>query len=255
VVGGSLTALASLPLVLFVRETREKAASSHHRQTSRFLRGVPSTSLRAVGVLMSGQILFNLTASGAQPLAALKLLELAPREAGATTLAFGLAGGAMAIASVTSSTLTGRTGYRPVIAGAAALIAVGLLATASASTTIPAVLAFGTTGFMSGLLAPAIASMVGLEAPAPARGALFGMSSSALGVGLVLGPLFAGVVAAVSSVSTALVALALVSVGLAALLGACAREPGGWRSDSLGAGPDSETTKLPGTTCPNRRSC
>lgn len=223
-VGGGLLALSAIPVLLVVRES-PRAPHDPSAPRAR-LRSVDPAALRALGVLVGGQALMQFAYFATQQLAALHILSLSPGHATAFTgLAFGVAGGTTTLAALTYPRLTGRLGYRWVAVLASCLFAVSIAAVGSAGTIAPVVAAFAAYGLAYGALSPALAAMIGLQAPRAVQATVFGISASALAVGVALGPVTSGVVAAVTNVSTGLYAAGAVALVLALFLAILARDP------------------------------
>jgi MFS family permease len=101
--------------------------------------------------------------------------------------------------------------------------AVALLVVAPTAALVVAVV--GLTGLLNGTVVPATATMIGLETPPEAQSTVFGINASSIALGFFFGPLIAGGVAATAGVSTALGVIAVLALGLAALIAIGAREP------------------------------
>ncbi len=69
-------------------------------------------------------------------------------------------------------------------------------------------------GLFQGALNPAVSSMIGMETPSRVQATVFGFMSTAFALGITLGPLLSGLVAAARDASAAL----YVAAGLAVLL-------------------------------------
>jgi MFS family permease len=80
-------------------------------------------------------------------------------------------------------------------------------------------------GLFSGVVIPATASMIGLETPSEAQSTVFGANASSVALGFCIGPLVGGGVAATAGVPAALLVIAALALGLAALIAFGAREP------------------------------
>jgi MFS transporter, DHA1 family, multidrug resistance protein len=224
--GGVLLVLASLPVVLLVRETARPSATDGRRPALEVLRRVAPGTVGAVAALLICQALIQTTYVGFQPLIVLRLLErLSSGAAGVTGIAFGASGLASAIAAVIYSSLARRYGYRVVALAAALLLAAAELLGGYGSG-VPAIVAGVTlAGAFYGALGPAISTMIGLEAPAEVQARVFGVSSSATALGFAVGPLGGGLLAARTGLATAIAACSVCAVLLAGVLGLKAREP------------------------------
>jgi len=106
------------------------------------------------------------------------------------------------------------------ILAAAALVLLGLT-----PTVVLVVIATFLAGLGVGAALPAISAMLGLETPAEVQGRVFGLSASATALGFGLGPLLAGTIAGVLSISVGLFTMAAVALLLAAVVAFAAREP------------------------------
>lgn len=227
-VGGGLILGAVVPVLALVRETPSESKSLRARSLSVLdaVRLAPPGTQFALAALIVAQVLSWTSAIGAQTLVALRLINVTPTSAAvATGITFGVAGIAAAIAAMSYSWAAKRFGYRRLatlaaLCGAGALVAVGL------APSVGLIIAtFTVFGLMRGVLIAAIPTMVGLEAPPGVVATMLGFAASALAVGAALGPLIAGTVAALTSVSAALIVAAAVSFALTLVLAVGAREP------------------------------
>jgi MFS transporter, DHA1 family, multidrug resistance protein len=225
--GGVLLLIAAVPVVVGVKEApvvrRVESGPTSMREVLRV--AGPGTAL-AVAVLLLAQSLIQLSWSGGQPLVALRLLQLSPGSAaGVTGIAFAVAGIASAIAGIGYSRLAVSTGYRWLVALASILAAAALVLLGLAPTVVLVVIATFLAGLGVGAALPAISAMLGLETPAEVQGRVFGLSASATALGFGLGPLLAGTIAGVLSISVGLFTMAAVALLLAAVVVFAAREP------------------------------
>jgi len=225
--GGVLLLVASLPVLFGVREApivrRVETGRASLREVLR-LAG-PGTAA-AVLVLLVSQSLLQISWSGGQPLISLRLLQLAPGfAAGATGVAFAASGVASALAGIGYSRLAVSTGYRRLAAGAAVLAAAALVAMGLAPSIFLVIAATFLGGLFIGAALPAVTAMLGLETPPEVQGRVFGLSASATALGFGLGPLLAGTIAGVLSVSTGLFTMAAVALVLAVVITVGGREP------------------------------
>lgn len=224
-----LLCVALLPALFVVRESPHRprlgARALPHAGA---LAGLDRKTLAAIGVLVAGQALMQFSASATGALAVLRVMRVDPGHAGTIAgLAFGAAGLATTVASLAYEPLVERFGYRRMAGGAAALAGITVLAAALAGSTWLLIAAVGAGGLFFGALNPALYSMIGLEAPKPSQGTVYGISASALALGAGAGPMLTGMLAAVSDVQLGLEAAAGVAVALACLLWTAAREPQG----------------------------
>lgn len=225
--GGILLLLASVPVLMVVRETSRRMSRGTSLPVMQVLRAARAGTVRALAVLMVAQALQQTSYAAAQQLVALRLLELMPsKQAQALTgIAFAAGGIATALAAVTYSRLLRRRSYRVVITLAAALMGIMLGGSALATDAAFLIATFVAASFVAGCLIPALGAMVGLEVPALVQATVFGVSSSAISVGFGLGPLLAGLVGSVAGVRAALTAAAAIALLTAAILGFFSREP------------------------------
>lgn len=225
--GGILLLLASVPVLMVVRETSRRMSRGTNLPVMQVLRAARAGTVRALAVLMVAQALQQTSYAAAQQLVALRLLELMPsKQAQALTgIAFAAGGIATALAAVTYSRLLRRRSYRVVITLAAALMGIMLGGSALATDAAFLIATFVAASFVAGCLIPALGAMVGLEVPALVQATVFGVSSSAISVGFGLGPLLAGLVGSVAGVRAALTAAAAIALLTAAILGFFSREP------------------------------
>ena len=221
---GVILAAATLLVLLAVRETPRPHTGE--RRGFAELRRVDRATLRAIGAIIVAQGFVQWSSSSAQGLLAVRMLLLNPAGAAwASGIAFAVAGLATAAGSYLYWRAAARLGLgRFAIIGSLVLfVAVAVLAFAPSVTAVIAANAM--VGLVTGSVAPALAAMLGLEAPARAKGTVFGWSASATSIGIGAGPFLTGVIAASSSVS-----LGLLISGTAGLLAALAmwiwgREP------------------------------
>jgi MFS transporter, DHA1 family, multidrug resistance protein len=225
--GGVLLLVAAIPVFTGVREApivrRIEAGRTSMRGALRV--AGPGTAM-AVFVLLGAQSLVQISWSGAQPLIALRLLELSAGSAASSTgIAFAAAGVASAIAGIGYSRLAARSGYRRLAAAASILAGLSLVLLGLSATVVTIVVATFVAGLCIGAALPAISAMLGLETPAEVQGRVFGLSASATALGFGLGPLLAGTIAGVVSVPVGLFTMAGVALALAAVIAFAGREP------------------------------
>ena len=224
--GGVLLALATLPVFLVGRETAVRRSEEARRPAVEVLRAAAPGTLAAIAALLVCQGLLQGTYNGYQPILVLRLLErLGSGVEAVTGVAFAAAGLSSAAAAVCYAAFARRFGYRRVgVLAALALCAAQLLA-GWAPGVAAIVAGAALAGVFYGTLGPAISTMIGLETPSVAQARVFGVGASAMAVGFALGPFSAGVLAARLGTSTAISLCATVSVILAVVLAARAREP------------------------------
>jgi MFS family permease len=223
--GGFMFA-GSIPVFLVVRESPRSRRRRHEPSALAALRAAEPGTARALGALMAGQTLLQVSNSGAQQLLILRILALVPTgSVGLTGLAFGLAGALNSVAAITYSRLVSRAGYLRIVIVAGMLMGIVLAIASGLETVVPVVIAIALLGLLLGVIAPAISSMIGLEAPSRIQGQVYGVSSSALSIGLGLGPVLGGGIAATAGIPTALLASAAASFAIPAVLSFGGREP------------------------------
>lgn len=225
--GGVLLLLASVPVLMVVKESPRRVSRGSALPVMQVLRAARPGTIGALGVLMVAQALQQTSYAAAQQLVALRLLELmTSKQAQALTgVAFAAGGIATAVAAATYSRLLRRSSYRLIITVAAA--SMGIMLGVSALATEPTILivAFVIASFAAGSLIPALGAMVGLEVPAVVQATVFGVSSSAISIGFGLGPLTAGLIASAAGVRAGLTAAAAIALLTAVILGFLSREP------------------------------
>src|SRR6266700_1554402 len=219
--GGVLLALATLPVVVVVREAPRRRSEQASQPALEVLRrGAPGT-LAAIAALLTCQVLLQLSNSGYQPLVVLRLLEHLTNGVEAVTgLAFAASGLASAVAAVSYATLARRIGYRRVGMAAAVLLAGSQLVTAYGPGVVPVVAGAALAGAFYGVLGPVISTLIGLEAPAHVQARVFGVGASATA-----GPPAGGLLAPGLGASAAVGICALGATLLALVLATRVREP------------------------------
>ena len=223
--GGILLLLSLVPVVLIVRESPTVGRSRARLGTLAMINERPGLK-RAVGVLIGAQGLISVCNSATQQLVVLRLIEMLTSGVAAVSgIGFGLAGLASSAAAVGYTRVTKRLGYVRTATMASLLMAVAVSLIGVAPWPALVVAAIGLNGLFSGVVIPATASMIGLETPAEAQSTIFGLNASSVAFGFFLGPLIAGTVAATSNVPAALFVIAALSLVLAGVLAAGAREP------------------------------
>ncbi len=224
--GGALLLLATIPVVLVVKESALRVPRAQAPPLWQTLHAARPGTIRALAVLVGAQALLQTSSSASQQLVVLRLLQLDPAgAAGLTGLTFAGAGIATAVAGITYSRVVRRSSYRLVTLVAAGVAALAMLATAAAGTVGLLIGFFVVLSFMSGVLIPAFGAMTGLESPRVIQATVFGFASSGISVGFGLGPLVGGLVASVAGVQAALLVAAAIALALVILLAVAAREP------------------------------
>jgi MFS transporter, DHA1 family, multidrug resistance protein len=224
--GGVLLLISLVPVLLIVRESPRVRRTGPRLSTLALVGERPGLK-RALAVLVGSQGMISICNSATQQLAVLRLFEMMSSGVAATTgVGFGLAGLASSGAAVFYTSVTRRLGYVRTAAGAAGLVAIAVALIGVAPLVSLVVIGIGLNGLFSGVVIPATASMIGLETPPEAQSTIFGINASSVAFGFFLGPLIGGGVAATGGVPAALLVIAALALGLAALLSAGAREPG-----------------------------
>lgn len=226
--GGFLLLLATVPVLLIVRETPRHMARAARPPIRQVLDAARPGTLKALAVLMVAQGLQQSSYGAAQQLVVLRLLQLTPSPQASqsiTGVTFAAAGIATALAALTYSRLLRRTTYRVVTTGAAVFMGLTILGTALGGTPALIIATFVLASFANGSLLPAFGAMIGLETPSIIQATIFGVSSSAISLGFGFGPLLGGIVASATSVQVAMVVSAGLALAMATLIGFAAREP------------------------------
>jgi DHA1 family multidrug resistance protein-like MFS transporter len=224
-VGGILLLVAMLPVLLIVQESPRGPRTGARLSTLAVIDQRPGLR-QALTVLIGAQGLISVVNSATQQLVVLRLLEMLTSGVSAVTgLGFGLAGVASSGSAVLYTRVTKRFGYVRTAAMASVLVAVAVALIGLSPSVALVVLAIGLSGLFSGVVIPATASMIGLETPPAAQSTAFGLNASSVAFGFFIGPLIAGGVAATANVSVALMVIAAMAIGLAALIAFGAREP------------------------------
>jgi MFS transporter, DHA1 family, multidrug resistance protein len=223
--GGVLLLLSTLPVLIIVRESPRRPREGRQVGTLELINVRPG-AVHALTVLISAQGLISVCNSATQQLLVLRLLEmLSSGVAAVTGVAFGLAGVASSGAAVFYTQVTKRLGYVRTTAVSAVMVAVAVSLIAVAPWAAVIVAGVALNGLFSGVVIPATASMIGLETPPEAQSTVFGLNASSVALGFCIGPLIGGGVAATAGVPAALIVIAVLAVGLAALIAFGAREP------------------------------
>ena len=224
--GGILLALATIPVIVVVREVPTGRGEAARRPALAVLREAAPGAVATVAALLVCQALLQISNNGFQPMVVLKLLEhLSTGVEAVTGIAFAAAGLSSALASVMSARIARHFGFRTVGALAALLLAGSQLVAGYGSTVPTIVLGAALAGAFFGMVGPIISTMIGLESPPEVQARVFGLGASATAIGFALGPLGAGLLAARLGTAAAITACAVCAVLLAALLAARAREP------------------------------
>jgi MFS family permease len=223
--GGILLLLSTVPVLIIVRESPRRRREGQQVGTLELIDRRPG-AVHALTVLISAQGLISVCNSATQQLLVLRLLEmLSSGVAAVTGVAFGLAGVASSGAAVFYTQVTRRLGYVRTTAAAAVMVAVAVALIGVAPWAALIVAGVALNGLFSGVVIPATASMIGLETPPEAQSTVFGLNASSVALGFAIGPLIGGGVAATAGVPAALIVIAVLAIGLAALIAFGAREP------------------------------
>jgi DHA1 family multidrug resistance protein-like MFS transporter len=225
--GGALLLLATIPVLLVVRESPLRMTRAQAPPLLQSLNQARPGTARAIAVLVVAQALLQTTYAASQQLVVLRLLQLNPSGAsGLTGITFAGAGIATALAGISYSRVVRRSSYRVVTLAAAMVATVSILAIALAGTVALLIAFFVAASFMSGVMIPAFGAMTGLESPRVVQATVFGFASSGISVGFGFGPLVGGLVASAAGIRTALLVAAGIAALLVILLAVAAREPG-----------------------------
>ena len=224
---GSLVCLAPIPVVAhLVRETQRPASRAQRVSLRLAMRAAGPGTAPAIVALILAQALIQFSYLGGQNFAVLRVLELQPsRAALATGVAFTFLGVAAAIGALGSGSLAAWLGFKRSTVFAAMGMAAGAAGLGAASSVPVLILAISIFGLAFGATGPITSSMLGLEAPAAVKATIFGFGASAIALGSTAGPLAAGGVAALTSVSDGLYVCSAAAVVLAAIVAFAAREP------------------------------
>jgi DHA1 family multidrug resistance protein-like MFS transporter len=223
-VGGVILVVAAVLVALVMREAR-RDATAPRPHVMRELRSLPRPTIVAILLLLLCQCFLWMGLQSAQPMFALRILELAPDTAAAVTgIAFACAGVTSFAASVSYARVVKRVGYKRTAFGGLALASLAILAGATSSSIAILVASMTLMGLASGALQPIVSSMLGLEVPSSLVGTVFGLNNSALAVGIATGPFAIGVIAAQSTTAIGL-GLAVVPLALMLLSLQVVKEP------------------------------
>jgi len=224
--GGALLLLASIPVIMFVKESRIRVPRAQAPPLLATLNAARPGTVRAITFLVVAQALMQTSYAATQQLVVLRLLQLNPSGAsGLTGITFAGAGTATALAGITYSRAVRRASYRLVTIVAAMVVTLAVLATSIVGNVALLIAFFVVASFMSGVLIPAFGAMTGLESPRVVQATVFGFASSGISVGFGFGPLIGGLVASAAGVQTALAVAAGIALALVLLLVIAVREP------------------------------
>jgi MFS family permease len=224
--GGVLLAIATLPVLIVVREAPIRRSEQESGPVIALLRRTAPGAVGTLAALLVCQALIQLSYTGYQPLVVLRLLaHLSSGIEAVTGLAFAAAGLCSAFASVIYASIARRIGYRTLGVIAALLLASAQLLVAWSPGVVLIVVGAALAGAFYGMVGPVISTMIGLETPAAVQARVFGVVASANAVGFALGPFGGGVLAANFGIFVAICACASSAAVLAVVLRARAREP------------------------------
>jgi DHA1 family multidrug resistance protein-like MFS transporter len=219
--GGLIEVLAAVPVGLFLRETAPPPRRES-RERVRFREIITHW----IGVLLVSQALFYTISVGASTLVALRIVGLSHHHPALITgITFSVSGACGAISAAMAARTVRRVGYRRAIGICSVGAAGAMLAVGAIPSAVVAVAAMGVWGLTNGTITAALFTMIGLEAPANRRSAVFGFGQSATATGLTIGPLLAGATAAITSVEVGLIATAALALVLGSIVQLRAREP------------------------------
>lgn len=224
--GGVLLAIATLPVLLVVREAPIRRTEESSEPVLALLRRTAPGAIGTLAALLVCQALIQLSYNGYQPLVVLRLLaHLSSGVEAVTGLAFAAAGLCAAMASIVYASIARRIGYRILGVIAALLLASAQLVVAWSPGVLLIVVGAALTGAFYGTVGPVISTMIGLETPAVVQARVFGVVASANAIGFALGPFGAGVLADRFDTVVAICGCAAAACLLAVVLAARAREP------------------------------
>jgi MFS transporter, DHA1 family, multidrug resistance protein len=224
--GGVLLAIATLPVLIVVREAPVRRSEQERGSVIALLRRVSPGAVGTLGALLVCQALIQLTYNGYQPLVVLRLLtHLTGGVEAVTGLALAAAGLFSALASTVYASIARRIGYRTLGIIGALLLAGAQLLVAWSPGVVPIVAGAALVGAFYGTVGPVISTMIGLETPAAVQARVFGVVASANAVGFALGPFSGGVLAARFGTVLAISACSGAACLLAMVLATRAREP------------------------------
>lgn len=226
IAAGVLLLLATVPVIVFARESQIEKTPARRGSTLANLRAAGPAMLRTLAVIVTAQGLLQFTWTGDQQLVVLRLLRLdAPRAASLAGLAFSAAGVGTAVAALLYARIARRSGYRRLAIAAAVLMSATTVSLAVSSSVFEIVAGVAAVGALFGMLTPCLGSMLALESPRRVQSTVFGLNASALATGTALGPFLTGAVSAVFDTSAGLLVSGLGAAALALLMLLRGREP------------------------------
>jgi DHA1 family multidrug resistance protein-like MFS transporter len=189
------------------------------------------TNLRAqitvrARAVIAGLFLLQFSFGATQQLVVVSIIQIDPAHAKLVTgLAFGIAGGATALASILYARFASRFGYVRVVMSAAAAMSISIALLPLAPTSMLLAGSMAGFGIFYGVLWPSLTTMTGLSVSKSVVATVFGISTSAASVGFGLGPFLCGLVASRYSVGAGLLLAAVAIMLLVPILFLWAREP------------------------------
>jgi MFS family permease len=224
--GGVLLAIATLPVLLLVREAPVRRTEDAREPVMDLLRRTAPGAVGTLAALLVCQALIQLSYNGYQPLVVLRLLaHLSSGVEAVTGLAFAAAGLCAAFASVIYVSVARRIGYKMLGVIAALFLAGAQVLVALSPGVVLIVAGAALAGAFYGTVGPVISTMIGLETPASVQARVFGVVASANAIGFALGPFGGGVLADRFGITVAICGCAAAACLLGAVLAARAREP------------------------------
>jgi MFS transporter, DHA1 family, multidrug resistance protein len=224
--GGVLLAIATLPVLVLVREAPIRRTEEASEPVIALLRRTAPGAVGTLAALLVCQALIQLSYNGYQPLVVIRLLaHLSSGIEAVTGLAFAAAGLCAALASIVYASVARRIGYKTLGVIAALLLASAQVLVALSPGVVLIVTGAALAGAFYGTVGPVISTMIGLETPAVVQARVFGVVGSANAIGFALGPFGGGVLADRYDTVVAICACAAAACLLAIVLAARAREP------------------------------
>lgn len=223
---GAILLLTSIAIVTQVAESARPVAAAKRPRMREVLEAAEPGTLRAIVVLLGAQFAIQFAWSSGQQLITLEMIQLNPASAAlGTGLAFGALNLAFAGAAAVYSRILPYTGFRRLSAGAGLLLGIALVVAAQLHSVALLVGTAAVVGAAFGAINPAISSMLGLEAPHRVRATVFGVSASAMALGMGGGPLVGGIVASIYGLRIGFYVGLGGAVAMALLMWTFGREP------------------------------
>jgi MFS transporter, DHA1 family, multidrug resistance protein len=222
-----LIAAACLALagIIVLTQVEERFTPVEHRGKAS-LRGLRQSSswILAPALVAMIVVLFlsRFAQMGVRPILPLYIGELGnlpdTRAVSLSGTAFGMMGITSAISAIYLGRKSDRIGHGKVLLISVTLTGLVYIPMALATAPWQMIVLLALFGLGAGGLLPAANAIVANNAPAERRGAIFGITTSAMSVGAFLGPLACSAVAALCSFSAAFLFVAIVTLGVAAAL-------------------------------------